>query len=130
MVDRPNKPTALASTPGLSPQPQVDFAHKNSRVSAVLPTGESLEILLCGATVISWKDAAGREKLWLSEAAKLDGSKAVRGGIPLVFPVSLFPPLLSLPSAHAISHITLHLGEPAALAPTLQRQTPPPPPTG
>lgn len=88
MVDRPNKPAALASTPGLPPQPQVNISHANSRVSAVLPTGESVEVLLFGATVISWKDRAGNEKLWVSDAAKLDGSKAVRGGIPLVFPVS------------------------------------------
>jgi len=87
MVDRPNKPTALATTPGLPPQPQVDISHSQSRVSAVLPTGESVEILLYGATIVSWKDVKGDEKLFLSEAAKLDGSKAVRGGIPLVFPV-------------------------------------------
>ncbi|KAI0126921.1 galactose mutarotase-like domain-containing protein [Xylariales sp. AK1849] len=87
MVDRPNKPAALARTPGLPPQAQVNITHNNSRVSAVLPSGESIEVLLYGATVISWKDRAGGERLWLSEAAKLDGSKAVRGGIPLVFPV-------------------------------------------
>ncbi|KAI1094125.1 galactose mutarotase-like protein [Rostrohypoxylon terebratum] len=87
MVDRRNRPTALATTPGLPPQPQVNFSHGNSRVTAVLPTGESVEVLLYGATVISWKNRFGIEKLWLSDAAKLDGSKAVRGGIPLVFPV-------------------------------------------
>ena len=87
MVDRPNKPSALAATPGLPPQAQVSITHGNRQVSAVLPSGESIEILLYGATVTSWKDAKGNEKLWLSEAAKLDGSKAVRGGIPLVFPV-------------------------------------------
>lgn len=87
MVDRPTRPTALATTPGLPPQPQVNITHNNSRVSATLPTGESVEILLYGATVISWKDRAGSERLWLSESAKLDGTKAVRGGIPLVFPV-------------------------------------------
>ncbi|KAI1077323.1 galactose mutarotase-like protein [Whalleya microplaca] len=87
MVDRPNKPTALATTPGLPPQPQVNFSHDNTRVSAVLPSGESVEVLLFGATVISWKNSAGVEKLWLSDAAKLDGTKAVRGGIPIVFPV-------------------------------------------
>lgn len=43
-------------------------------------------ILKYGATVYSWK-MAGKEQLWLSTAAKLDGSKPVRGGIPLVFPV-------------------------------------------
>ncbi len=87
MVDRPKKPSALATTPGLTPQAQVNITHSNNRVSAVLPTGESIEILLYGATIISWKDAQGAEKLWLSEKAKLDGSKAVRGGVPVVFPV-------------------------------------------
>jgi glucose-6-phosphate 1-epimerase len=89
MVERANKPklAALSSTPGLPPQAIVTFADDNSSVTAELPTGETVKVLLYGATVISWKDAAGDEKLWLSEAAKLDGSKAVRGGIPIVFPV-------------------------------------------
>lgn len=88
MVDRPKKPSALNPiSPGLTPQAQVNITHANSRVSAVLPTGESVEILLYGATIVSWKDATGQEKLFLSQAAKTDGSKAVRGGIPLVFPV-------------------------------------------
>lgn len=86
-MERRNKPSALATTPGLAPQAQVTITHANSRVAAVLPTGESVEILLHGATVVSWKDKDGGEKLWLSEKASLDGSKAVRGGIPLVFPV-------------------------------------------
>ncbi|POR35784.1 Glucose-6-phosphate 1-epimerase [Tolypocladium paradoxum] len=86
MVDRPNKPSALAATPGLPPQAQVTISHGNSRVTAVLPTGESVEVLLFGATVLSWKDGAGDEKLWLSEGSKFDGSKGVRGGIPIVFP--------------------------------------------
>lgn len=92
MVDRPNKPSALATTPGLPPQPQVTISDGSSRVSATLSTGETVEVLLFGATVLSWKDAAGNEKLWLSKDTKLDGSKGVRGGIPLVFPVY---PLLS-----------------------------------
>lgn len=44
-----------------------------------------VKILNYGATVLSWK-INGKEQLWLSEASKLDGSRAVRGGIPLVFP--------------------------------------------
>ena len=39
-----------------------------------------------GATVLSFQTSSGRECLFLSRDAKLDGSKAVRGGIPLVFP--------------------------------------------
>jgi len=87
MVDRPKKPSALSTTPGPAPQAQVNITHSQSRVSAVLPTGESVEILLYGATIISWKDKSGKEQLWLSESAKLDGSRAIRGGVPLVFPV-------------------------------------------
>jgi glucose-6-phosphate 1-epimerase len=39
-----------------------------------------------GACLLSYKTAAGRECLFVSRDAKLDGSKAIRGGIPLVFP--------------------------------------------
>lgn len=39
-----------------------------------------------GATVISFKTGPGRECLFISRDAKKDGSKAIRGGIPLVFP--------------------------------------------
>lgn len=42
-------------------------------------------ILLKGATLLSWK-LRGKEQLWLSESATLEGPKGVRGGIPLVFP--------------------------------------------
>jgi glucose-6-phosphate 1-epimerase len=39
-----------------------------------------------GATITSYINAKGHETLFLSKLAKLDGSKATRGGIPLVFP--------------------------------------------
>lgn len=45
----------------------------------------SAEIYTFGATVTSWKHN-DKEKLFLSSLAKLDGSKAIRGGIPVVFP--------------------------------------------
>lgn len=86
MVDRPHRPTPL-SAKSTGPQPAVNTNVDNSKVSASLPTGEAVEVLLHGATVISWK-SGGRENLWLSEKAVLDGSKPVRGGFPVVFPVS------------------------------------------
>lgn len=104
MVDRPNKPSALATTPGLPPQATVNITHSNSRVVAALPSGESVEVLLHGATVLSWKDASGRERLWLSESTVLDGSKAVRGGIPLVFPVFGPPSADHPPTAKLSQH--------------------------
>ncbi|KAH0838308.1 galactose mutarotase-like protein [Lanmaoa asiatica] len=53
--------------------------------------GASAELLLYGATVISWKagthaNTVPVERLFLSSKAALDGSKPVRGGIPVVFP--------------------------------------------
>ncbi|GAW03637.1 galactose mutarotase-like protein [Lentinula edodes] len=55
------------------------------------PKGASADILLYGATVISWKAADKQhsvpfERLFVSSKALLDGSKPVRGGIPVVFP--------------------------------------------
>lgn len=57
-----------------------------------------MEILYYGATVISWKspDVEGGEPLerfFVSSKASLDGSKPVRGGIPIVFPVFGAPEL-------------------------------------
>lgn len=45
---------------------------------------DSVKIHLHGATVISWC-VEGKELLFLSSKAILDGSKPIRGGIPLVF---------------------------------------------
>jgi len=88
-MERSNKPANIPVSPVI-PTPQVSISQDNSRVTASLPTGESIEVLLYGATVTSWKSANGKENLFLSSKAHLDGSKAVRGGIPLVFPVSIF----------------------------------------
>jgi len=49
------------------------------------PKGASVEVLLYGATVISWI-CEGQELFFVSSKARLDGSKPVRGGIPIVFP--------------------------------------------
>eukprot|EP00605_Chrysophyceae_sp_TOSAG23-4_P000502 GSChrysophyteH1.ASY1.ANO1.563.1 assembled CDS len=53
----------------------------------------SARVYLWGATVTSWKDTNNRgvqynakEQLFLSSQAVFDGKKAIRGGIPVVFP--------------------------------------------
>jgi len=85
MVERANRPSAIsANTTGPQPSVQSD----GTKVTATLPTGESVEVYLYGATVTSWK-SGGKEHLWLSESAVMDGSKAIRGGVPVVFPVSM-----------------------------------------
>lgn len=83
-MERAHKPTAIGVTPSL-PQPTVTF--NSNQVEATIPNGASIIVSLVGATVISWKLGNGKEQLFLSETAHLDGSKPIRGGIPLVFPV-------------------------------------------
>ena len=48
--------------------------------------GASALVSLHGAQVLSWVPADGRERLFLSERAVFDGSAAIRGGIPVIFP--------------------------------------------
>jgi len=45
-----------------------------------------VEVYAFGATVTKWSNEYGESWIWLSNTAKLDGTKAIRGGIPLVFP--------------------------------------------
>ena len=45
----------------------------------------SCKVLLWGATVVSWVEG-GVERLFVSSVAKYDEKKAIRGGIPVVFP--------------------------------------------
>ncbi|OBZ79777.1 DNA polymerase zeta catalytic subunit [Grifola frondosa] len=64
---------------------------QQDRVLLTHPKGSSAEILFYGATVISWKsgnptDSTPLERLFVSSKAAFDGSKPVRGGIPVVFP--------------------------------------------
>ncbi|KAL1959682.1 hypothetical protein VTO42DRAFT_1268 [Malbranchea cinnamomea] len=99
-MDRRRKPSSIPVTSPL-PQPTVTVQGKN--VSASLASGESVVVNLFGATVTSWKLADGREQLFLSEKASLDGTKPIRGGIPVVFPV-FGPP----PSNHATSQLPQH----------------------
>lgn len=87
-MDRSNKPSSIGVGASI-PQPSVNV--NENTVEATLPTGESVSVHLYGATVTSWKLASGAEQLFVSSKAILDGSKAIRGGIPVVFPVSLFP---------------------------------------
>lgn len=46
---------------------------------------DSIIITLFGAHVVSWK-ISGEEQIFVSSISKFDKSKAIRGGIPLVFP--------------------------------------------
>lgn len=50
------------------------------------PDGAQATITLYGAHLISWRGADGRERLFCSARSALDGSRAIRGGVPVIFP--------------------------------------------
>lgn len=53
-----------------------------------LESGDGAHALLSrlGGQLLSWQPARGRERLYLSERAILDGSQPIRGGVPIIFP--------------------------------------------
>lgn len=50
------------------------------------PDGARAVITLFGAHLLSWTTADGAEQLFCSERSSLDGSRAIRGGVPVIFP--------------------------------------------
>lgn len=54
------------------------------RISA--PDGACAIVTLYGAHLVSWRTADGTERLFCSARSALDGSRAIRGGVPVIFP--------------------------------------------
>ncbi len=54
------------------------------RISA--PDGAQATVTLYGAQLVSWRSADGQERLFVSRRSALDGSAAIRGGVPVIFP--------------------------------------------
>lgn len=54
------------------------------RISA--SDGAEAIVTLYGAHLVSWKTPDGRQRLFCSAKSALDGSKAIRGGVPVIFP--------------------------------------------
>lgn len=48
--------------------------------------GAHITVSLFGAHLLSWKTGDGTERLFVSSQTPLDGSKAIRGGVPVIFP--------------------------------------------
>lgn len=48
--------------------------------------GANVIVSAYGAHVLSYQNAAGREVLWLSQQAKWQNNKAIRGGVPICWP--------------------------------------------
>jgi glucose-6-phosphate 1-epimerase len=50
------------------------------------PDGASAVVTLYGGHLVSWHGADGGERMFLSNRSALDGSRAIRGGVPVIFP--------------------------------------------
>jgi glucose-6-phosphate 1-epimerase len=51
-----------------------------------LPSGDTVLVALHGAQVLSWQTGDGRERIYMSPKAIMDGKAAIRGGVPVCFP--------------------------------------------
>lgn len=60
--------------------------HGLPALKLVDPHGGSALVTDFGAHVVSWSPAPGDERLYMSDRAVFDGTKPLRGGIPVVFP--------------------------------------------
>ncbi|KAF5207757.1 Glucose-6-phosphate 1-epimerase [Thalictrum thalictroides] len=56
------------------------------RIILVEPRGSTVEVLLYGGQVISWKNERREELLFMSSKAVRKPPKAIRGGLPICFP--------------------------------------------
>ena len=50
------------------------------------PDGAAAIVTLYGAHLVSWTTADGQERIFCSTKSSLDGSRAIRGGVPVIFP--------------------------------------------
>ncbi|HEX6040370.1 D-hexose-6-phosphate mutarotase [Longimicrobium sp.] len=55
-------------------------------IRLVHPSGASAEVRRNGAHVTSWIPAGGGEALFLSRASRFTPGRAIRGGVPVIFP--------------------------------------------
>lgn len=97
-------PGTTVGTPGVVRKaPSANIVEGNGTVQASLPSGDFVNVYLHGATITSWKASDGDDKILLSTASALDGSAAIRGGIPVVF-----PNFGSAPKNHQTSELPSH----------------------
>jgi glucose-6-phosphate 1-epimerase len=67
------------------PQAVREVWHGLACTRITLPNGDSVRVSDFGAQVLSWQ-SRGHERMFLSERAVVDGSAAIRGGVPVCFP--------------------------------------------
>lgn len=63
----------------------IDF-HGLPALRILAPDGAQAIVTLLGGHVASWIPAGGTEQLYLSERSAFEAGKAIRGGVPVIFP--------------------------------------------
>lgn len=53
-------------------------------IKATIPSGDTVEVYRHGATVTSWTSSSKEQQIFFSTASVVNGSAALRGGIPIV----------------------------------------------
>lgn len=69
----------------MSSHDELDF-HGLPAIAMQAPDGARAVVTLHGAHTVSWQSADGIERLYLSERSIFAAGKAIRGGIPVIFP--------------------------------------------
>merc|ERR1711997_679118 len=69
--------TVTIKVGNMSPMRKIELKHGKGN--------SSLTVVPFGATIISWI-VDGKERIFVSKKAIMDGSKAIRGGVPICFP--------------------------------------------
>lgn len=60
--------------------------HGLPAIRLTLPNGAQATVSLRGGQLLSWIPPGGIERLYLSKSAVFDGSRSIRGGVPVCFP--------------------------------------------
>jgi glucose-6-phosphate 1-epimerase len=77
----------FSASQGMPPSVELTAGPSGQALIRLHGPGQSkVEVYQHGGHVTSWTSTDGREMLYLSPTAVLDGSKAIRGGIPVCFP--------------------------------------------
>ena len=85
-MDANNTPAALGARFGIGRAITFDAGNGGLTRCRLAGAGGTAEIYLHGATVTSFVPVGGSEILYVSPKSKYEAGRAIRGGVPLVFP--------------------------------------------
>ncbi len=82
----PTKPEALNTLFGLGDQLQFESGPGNFAIARLSSSHGEATVSIYGGHVLSYAPTGQESVLWVSELAKYEAGKAIRGGIPVIWP--------------------------------------------